>query len=146
MQLVIETVKVKRGIDVNKSIAINAGRAQNAIPAANSTTKIFYQEDRRKAGTPLPWLVDGAYASVVANYVNYIPGLSIVLFIETFDRVVVNRNQLLAIDNISYIMEKPGDPTKSVVLYEYIGKFELIEIEVGLPLGDLVSLINNGYY
>jgi hypothetical protein len=145
MQFYTAAVTQKRGIAVTKSIAINVGRAQNAVPDGTSATTIFFEEDRRKAGSPLPWVVTGAYNTVIASLNNYTPGLSVTLAIEKFDRKVAVRNQLLSVDNISYVVTKPGDVTKSIIFYEWINKFELIEIEVDTDFATLVSILNGTY-
>lgn len=145
MQFYTATVQEKRGIAVNNTIAINVGRAQNAVPGLGNTTKIFFIEDRRKAGSPLPWTVAGAYDTVIANFLAYDPGLSVVLSIEKFDRKERNGNQLLAVDNISYVVAKPGDATKSLIYYEWVNKFELVEIEVDTDFATLVSILNGTY-
>lgn len=146
MQFYTATVERKRGIKTNSAtIAMNVGRAQHAVPGLGSTTKVFFEEDRRRAGSPLYWILTGAYNTVIANLDNYTPGLSVTLAIEKFDRKPAVRNQLLAVDNISYVVAKPGDATKSIIYYEWINKFELIEIEVATPFATLVSILNGTY-
>jgi hypothetical protein len=74
------------------------------------------------------------------------PGLSIVLPVEKWDRRVINEDRLLAIDNISYVVADPNDSTKSVIYYEFIGDFELVPLGVAIPFSDLVDILNVGYY
>lgn len=145
MQFYTAAVTQKRGTAVSNTIAINVGRAQNAVPHGASDTLIFFIEDRRKAGSPLPWVVTGAYDTVVANFTAYDPGLSVILAIEKFDRKERTGNQLLAVDNISYVVAKPGDATKSIIYYEWVNKFELVEIEVDTDFATLVSILNGTY-
>lgn len=146
MNFVIENVLSRGGVVRPTTVAINVSRAQNAVPENSTETRVFYEVDRRKKGAPFVWVIDGAYATVVANYLDYMPGLSIVLPIEKWDRRVINEDRLLAIDNISYVVADPNDSTKSIIYYEFIGDFELVPLGVAIPFSDLVDILNVGYY
>lgn len=66
MLLTIQPVIEKRGTPVDRDFAINIYRALNATPNIEDTTTVFYQEDRRKAGSPFKWVVNAPYDSTTA--------------------------------------------------------------------------------
>jgi hypothetical protein len=146
MNFVIEDVLSRNGTVKTTEVALNVSRAQNMVPENSTSTRVFYEVDRRKKGAPFVWVVDGAYATIIPNYLDYVPGLSIVLPIEKWDRRVINEDRLLAIDNISHVVADPDDAGKSIIYYEFIGDFELVPLTVAIDFTTLVSILNVGYY
>lgn len=136
-------VERKRGIKIARQVGLNIGRAFNAVPNGNKTL-VWYEEDRRKAGAPFPLVIDDNYASFVTDSLAYVTGVSALVNIHKFDGNVVDRSQLLAVDNISYV-ESAGN-TKCVVYYEWLGKYELVKIEINLSIDQFIDLINDGSY